>query len=180
MMPEWQGGRHVAVRELEQTHLVIGLPCFGARTSVGSRDGDVDIVWRRHVFAAFSGTARNAPVYSIFSFASMYWTAAISVLCRHRPRGRTKCWTSRNCARICRTVGTDELDRAGSAASLVMARNRLPAAARAGAPDHAVWRSGHPDLLDQIAAVDAGGAGRQRIWLRATRPPLLPSGLTWR
>ena len=29
--PEWQGDRHVETRDLEQTHLVIGLPSFGIR-----------------------------------------------------------------------------------------------------------------------------------------------------
>ena len=164
MMPEWQGGRHVAVRELEQTHLVIGLPTFGARD---------DRRFALMVLSTLFGGGMSSRLfqevrekrglcYSIFSFASMYSDSGHFGVYAGTSAAQANEMldvTANQLADLASSVGTDELDRAKAQlrASLVMARESVSGCGDALARQ--IMLFGAPvddsDLLDQIAAVDA-------------------------
>ena len=164
VMPEWQGGRHVAVRELEQTHLVIGLPSFGARDERRFALMVLSTLFGGGMSSRLFQEVREKRglCYSIFSFASMYSDsghfgvyAGTSAAQANEMLGVT----AGQLAELSASVGTDELERAKAQlrASLVMARESVSGCGDALARQ--IMLFGAPvddsDLLDQIAAVES-------------------------
>ena len=164
MMPEWQGGRHVAVRELEQTHLVIGLPCFGARDERRFALMVMSTLFGGGMSSRLFQEVREKRGlrYSIFSFASMYSDSGHFGVYAGTSAAQANEMldvTATQLADLAASVSTDELDRAKAQlrASLVMARESVAGCGDALARQ--IMLFGAPvddsDLLDQIAAVDA-------------------------
>ena len=164
VMPEWQGGRHVAVRELEQTHLVIGLPCFGARDERRFALMVMSTLFGGGMSSRLFQEVREKRglCYSIFSFASMYSDSGHFGVYAGTSAAQANEMldvTATQLADLAASVGTDELDRAKAQlrASLVMARESVAGCGDALARQ--IMLFGAPvddsDLLDQIAAVDA-------------------------
>ena len=162
--PIWQGGRHVEVRDLEQTHLVIGLPSFGARD---------DRRFALMVLSTLFGGGMSSRLfqevrekrglcYSVFSFASMYSDSGhfgVYAGTSAAQADEMLTVTAQQLAELATAVGEDEVSRAKAQlrASLVMARESVSGCGDALARQ--IMLFGAPvddsDLLDQIAAVDA-------------------------
>ena len=162
--PEWLGGRHVETRDLEQTHLVIGLPSFGAEDD------------RRHALMLLSTLfgggmssrlfqevrEKRGLCYSIFSFASMYSDSGhfgIYAGTSAAQANEMLSVTASQLADLAADVSADELDRAKAQlrASLVMARESV-----AGCGDslaRQIMMFGEPqddaEILDRISSVSA-------------------------
>ena len=161
--PDWKGGRHIEVRDLEQTHLVIGLPSFGARD---------DRRFALMVLSTLFGGGMSSRLfqevrekrglcYSIFSFASMYSDSGhfgIYAGTSAAQANEMLTVTAQQLAALATRVGEEEVSRAKAQlrASLVMARESVSGCGDALARQ--IMLFGAPvddsDLLDQIAAVD--------------------------
>ena len=130
--PEWLGGRHIEARDLEQTHLVIGLPSFGAQDE------------RRYALMLLSTLfgggmssrlfqevrEKRGLCYSIFSFASMYSDSGhfgIYAGTSAEQANEMLSVTASQLADLAAGVDAEELDRAKAQlrASLVMARESV-------------------------------------------------------
>ena len=162
--PEWLGGRHVETRDLEQTHLVIGLPSFGAQDE------------RRYALMLLSTLfgggmssrlfqevrEKRGLCYSIFSFASMYsdsghfgiyaGTSAVQA-------NEMLSVTASQLADLAAGVSADELDRAKAQlrASLVMARESVAGCGDSLARQIMMFGAPQDDaeILERIIAVSA-------------------------
>ena len=164
MAPVWQGGRHVEVRDLEQTHLVIGLPSFGARD-----DRRFALLVLSTLFGGGMSSRlfqevreKRGLCYSIFSFASMYSDSGhfgVYAGTSAEQADEMLTVTAQQLADLAAGVGEAELNRAKAQlrASLVMARESVSGCGDALARQ--IMLFGAPvddsDLLEQIAAVDA-------------------------
>ncbi|MGB2159236.1 MAG: M16 family metallopeptidase, partial [Candidatus Puniceispirillaceae bacterium] len=162
--PVWQGARHIEVRDLEQTHLVIGLPSFGARD-----DRRFALMVMSTLFGGGMSSRlfqevreKRGLCYSIFSFASMYSDSGHFGVYAGTSADRANemlTVTAQQLADLATNVGEDEVNRAKAQlrASLVMARESVSGCGDALARQ--IMLFGAPvddtDLLDQIAAVDA-------------------------
>jgi len=130
--PEWLGGRHVETRDLEQTHLVIGLPSFGAQDE------------RRYALMLLSTLfgggmssrlfqevrEKRGLCYSIFTFASMYSDSGhfgIYAGTSAAQANEMLAVTASQLADLAAAVGAEELERAKAQlrASLVMGRESV-------------------------------------------------------
>ena len=169
MSPIWQGSRHIEVRDLEQTHLVIGLPSFGARD---------DRRFALMVLSTLFGGGMSSRLfqevrekrglcYSIFSFASMYSDSGhfgVYAGTSAEQADEMLTVTAQQLAELATAVGEEEVNRAKAQlrASLVMGRESVAGCGDALARQ--IMLFGAPvddsDLLDQIAAVDAGAVRR--------------------
>jgi predicted Zn-dependent peptidase len=162
--PVWQGARHIEVRDLEQTHLVIVLPSFGARD-----DRRFALMVMSTLFGGGMSSRlfqevreKRGLCYSIFSFASMYSDSGHFGVYAGTSADRANemlTVTAQQLADLATNVGEDEVNRAKAQlrASLVMARESVSGCGDALARQ--IMLFGAPvddtDLLDQIAAVDA-------------------------
>jgi processing peptidase subunit beta len=164
MSPSWQAGRHIEVRDLEQTHLVIGLPSFGARD---------DRRFAMMVLSTLFGGGMSSRLfqevrekrglcYSIFSFASMYSDSGHFGVYAGTSADRANemlTVTAQQLAELAMGASEEEVSRAKAQlrASLVMARESVSGCGDALARQ--IMLFGAPvddsDLLEQIAAVDA-------------------------
>ena len=161
--PDWKGGRHIEVRDLEQTHLVIGLPSFGARD-----DRRFALMVLLTLFGGGMSSRlfqevreKRGLCYSIFSFASMYSDSGhfgIYAGTSAAQANEMLTVTAQQLAALATRVGEEEVSRAKAQlrASLVMARESVSGCGDALARQ--IMLFGAPvddsDLLDQIAAVD--------------------------
>ena len=162
--PDWQGGRHIEARDLEQTHLVIGLPSFGARDE------------RRFALMVLSTLfgggmssrlfqevrERRCLCYSIFSFASLYSDSGhfgVYAGTSAEQADEMLTVTAQQLADLASGAGVEEVDRAKAQirASLVMARESVSGCGDALARQIMLFGAPVDDaeLLEQIAAVDA-------------------------
>ena len=162
--PIWQGGRHIEVRDLEQTHLVVGLPSFGARD-----DRRFALLVLSTLFGGGMSSRlfqevreKRGLCYSIFSFASMYSDSGhfgVYAGTSAEQADEMLTVTAQQLADLAAGVGEAELNRAKAQlrASLVMARESVSGCGDALARQ--IMLFGAPvddsDLLEQIAAVDA-------------------------
>jgi predicted Zn-dependent peptidase len=162
--PNWQGGRHVEARDLEQTHLVIGLPSFGARD---------DRRFALMVLSTLFGGGMSSRLfqevrekrglcYSIFSFASLYSDSGhfgVYAGTSAEQADEMLTVTAQQLADLASGAGVEEVDRAKAQirASLVMARESVSGCGDALARQIMLFGAPVDDaeLLDQIAAVDA-------------------------
>jgi predicted Zn-dependent peptidase len=164
LSPSWQAGRHIEVRDLEQTHLVIGLPSFGARD---------DRRFTMMVLSTLFGGGMSSRLfqevrekrglcYSIFSFASMYSDSGHFGVYAGTSADRANemlTVTAQQLAELAASASEEEVSRAKAQlrASLVMARESVSGCGDALARQ--IMLFGAPvddsDLLEQIAAVDA-------------------------
>lgn len=162
--PNWQGGRHVEARDLEQTHLVIGLPSFGARD---------DRRFALMVLSTLFGGGMSSRLfqevrekrglcYSIFSFASLYSDSGhfgVYAGTSAEQADEMLTVTAQQLADLASGAGVEEVDRAKAQirASLVMARESVSGCGDALARQIMLFGAPLDDaeLLDQIAAVDA-------------------------
>ena len=162
--PEWLGGRHVETRDLEQTHLVIGLPSFGAED-----DRRYALMLLSTLFGGGMSSRlfqevreKRGLCYSIFSFASMYSDSGhfgIYAGTSAAQANEMLSVTASQLADLAADVSADELDRAKAQlrASLVMARESV-----AGCGDslaRQIMMFGEPqddaEILDRISSVSA-------------------------
>ena len=164
LSPAWLGGRHIEARDLEQTHLVIGLPSFGARD---------DRRFAMMVLSTLFGGGMSSRLfqevrekrglcYSIFSFASMYSDSGhfgVYAGTSAEQADEMLTVTAQQLAELAANVGEDEVSRAKAQlrASLVMARESVSGCGDALARQIMLFGAPVDDaeLLDQIAAVDA-------------------------
>ena len=162
--PIWQGGRYIEVRDLEQTHLVVGLPSFGARD-----DRRFALLVLSTLFGGGMSSRlfqevreKRGLCYSIFSFASMYSDSGhfgVYAGTSAEQADEMLTVTAQQLADLAAGVGEAELNRAKAQlrASLVMARESVSGCGDALARQ--IMLFGAPvddsDLLEQIAAVDA-------------------------
>ena len=162
--PTWRGGRHIEVRDLEQTHLVIGLPSFGARD---------DRRFALMVLSTLFGGGMSSRLfqevrekrglcYSIFSFASMYSDSGhfgVYAGTSAEQADEMLTVTAQQLAELATAVSVDEVNRAKAQlrASLVMARESVSGCGDALARQIMLFGAPVDDteLLNQIAAVDA-------------------------
>ncbi len=162
--PDWLGGRHIEARDLEQTHIVIGLPSFGARD---------DRRFALMVLSTLFGGGMSSRLfqevrekrglcYSIFSFASMYSDSGhfgVYAGTSAEQADEMLTVTAQQLAELAAKVGEDEVSRAKAQlrASLVMARESVSGCGDALARQIMLFGAPVDDaeLLDQIAAVDA-------------------------
>jgi processing peptidase subunit beta len=162
--PDWLGGRHIEARDLEQTHIVIGLPSFGARD---------DRRFALMVLSTLFGGGMSSRLfqevrekrglcYSIFSFASMYSDSGhfgVYAGTSAEQANEMLTVTAQQLAELAAKVGEDEVSRAKAQlrASLVMARESVSGCGDALARQIMLFGAPVDDaeLLDQIAAVDA-------------------------
>jgi predicted Zn-dependent peptidase len=162
--PEWLGGRHVETRDLEQTHLVIGLPSFGAQD-----DRRYALMLLSTLFGGGMSSRlfqevreKRGLCYSIFSFASMYSDSGhfgIYAGTSAAQANEMLSVTASQLADLATGVGAEELDRAKAqlCASLVMARESV-----AGCGDslaRQIMMFGEPqddaEILERIIGVGA-------------------------
>ena len=161
--PAWLGRRHIEARDLEQTHLVIGLPSFGARD---------DRRFALMVLSTLFGGGMSSRLfqevrekrglcYSIFSFASMYSDSGhfgVYAGTSAEQADEMLTVTAQQLAELAANVGEDEVSRAKAQlrASLVMARESVSGCGDALARQIMLFGAPVDDaeLLDQIAAVD--------------------------
>ena len=162
--PEWQGGRHVETRDLEQTHLVIGFPSFGIRDE------------RRYALMLLSTLfgggmssrlfqevrEKRGLCYSIFSFASMHSDSGhfgVYAGTSAETANEMLAVTAHQLADIAAGVGDDEIERAKAQlrASLVMSRESVSGCGDSLARQIMMFGAPQDDaaLLDSISAVDA-------------------------
>lgn len=162
--PGWLGGRDIETRDLEQTHLVIGLPSFGALD---------DRRFPMMVLSTLFGGGMSSRLfqevrekrglcYSIFSFASMYSDSGhfgVYAGTSAEQADEMLIVTAQQLAELAMNVGEDEVSRAKAQlrASLVMARESVSGCGDALARQIMLFGAPVDDaeLLDQIAAVDA-------------------------
>ena len=163
VLPDWLGGRHIEARDLEQTHIVIGLPSFGARD---------DRRFALMVLSTLFGGGMSSRLfqevrekrglcYSIFSFASMYSDSGhfgVYAGTSAEQADEMLTVTAQQLAELAAKVGEDEVSRAKAQlrASLVMARESVSGCGDALARQIMLFGAPVDDaeLLDQIAAVD--------------------------
>jgi len=162
--PEWLGGREVETRDLEQTHLVIGLPSFGARD-----DRRYALMLLSTLFGGGMSSRlfqevreKRGLCYSIFSFASMYSDSGhfgIYAGTSAAQANEMLSVTASQLAELAASVKTDELDRAKAQlrASLVMARESVAGCGDSLARQIMMFGAPQDDtqLLERIAAVTA-------------------------
>ncbi|MGC6454491.1 MAG: M16 family metallopeptidase [Candidatus Puniceispirillaceae bacterium] len=162
--PQWLGGRHVETRDLEQTHLVIGLPSFGATDE------------RRYALMLLSTLfgggmssrlfqevrEKRGLCYSIFSFASMYSDSGhfgIYAGTSAAQADEMLSVTASQLADLAAGVGPEELDRAKAQlrASLVMSRESVAGCGDSLARQIMLFGAPQDDgeLLERIADVSA-------------------------
>ena len=162
--PQWQGGRHVETRDLEQTHLVIGLPSFGARD-----DRRYALMLLSTLFGGGMSSRlfqevreKRGLCYSVFSFAGMYsdsghfgvyaGTSAATV-------NEMLAVTAEQLTDLAGGVEADELDRAKAQlrASLVMSRESVSGCGDSLARQIMLFGAPQDDseLLGRIADIDA-------------------------
>ena len=161
--PDWKGGRHIEVRDLEHTHLVIGLPSFGARDHRRFALMVLSTLFGGGMSSRLFQEVREKRglCYSIFSFASMYSDSGhfgIYAGTSAAQANEMLTVTAQQLAALATRVGEEEVSRAKAQlrASLVMARESVSGCGDALARQ--IMLFGAPvddsDLLDQIAAVD--------------------------
>ena len=162
--PEWKGGRHIEARDLEQSHLVIGLPSFGAKDE------------RRYALMLFSTLfgggmssrlfqevrEKRGLCYSIFSFASMYSDSGhfgVYAGTSAETANEMLAVTAGQLADLASGVGAEELERAKAQlrASLVMSRESVSGCGDSLARQIMLFGAPQDDaeLLDRIMDVDA-------------------------
>ncbi|MEX0504010.1 M16 family metallopeptidase [Alphaproteobacteria bacterium LSUCC0719] len=162
--PDWQGGRHVEARDLEQTHLVIGLPSFGARDQRRFALMVLSTLFGGGMSSRLFQEVREKRglCYSIFSFASMYSDSGhfgVYAGTSAEQADEMLTVTAQQLADLASGAGVEEVDRAKAQirASLVMARESVSGCGDALARQIMLFGAPVDDaeLLDQIAAVDA-------------------------
>ncbi|NCF48863.1 MAG: insulinase family protein, partial [Bacteroidetes bacterium] len=130
--PQWFGGRSIETRDLEQSHLVMGLPAFGARD---------DRRYAMMVLSTLFGGGMSSRLfqevrekrglcYSIFSFASMYSDSGyfgVYAGTSAEQANEMLSVTAQQLGDLASSVGDEELMRAKAQirASLVMARESV-------------------------------------------------------
>jgi len=162
--PQWFGGRSIETRDLEQSHLVMGLPAFGARD---------DRRYAMMVLSTLFGGGMSSRLfqevrekrglcYSIFSFASMYSDSGyfgVYAGTSAEQANEMLTVTAQQLGDLASSVGDEELMRAKAQirASLVMARESVSGCGDALARQILLF--GAPvdddDLLESVAAVNA-------------------------
>ncbi len=162
--PEWLGGRHVETRDLEQTHLVIGLPSFGAED-----DRRYALMLLSTLFGGGMSSRlfqevreKRGLCYSIFSFASMYSDSGhfgIYAGTSAAQANEMLSVTASQLADLAADVSADELDRAKAQlrASLVMARESVAGCGDSLARQIMIFGEPQDDaeILDRISSVSA-------------------------
>ena len=180
--PEWLGGRHVETRDLEQTHLVIGLPSFGVQDE------------RRYALMLLSTLfgggmssrlfqevrEKRGRCYSIFSFASMYSDSGhfgIYAGTSAAQANEMLSVTASQLADLAAGVGADELERAKAQlrASLVMARESVAGCGDSLARQIMMFGAPQDDaeILDRILGVTADEASGVAADLIAGGKPVI-------
>ena len=180
--PEWLGGRHVETRDLEQTHLVIGLPSFGVQDE------------RRYALMLLSTLfgggmssrlfqevrEKRGLCYSIFSFASMYSDSGhfgIYAGTSAAQANEMLSVTASQLADLAAGVGADELERAKAQlrASLVMARESVAGCGDSLARQIMMFGAPQDDveILDRILGVTADEASGVAADLIAGGTPVI-------
>ena len=180
--PEWLGGRHVETRDLEQTHLVIGLPSFGVQDE------------RRYALMLLSTLfgggmssrlfqevrEKRGLCYSIFSFASMYSDSGhfgIYAGTSATQANEMLSVTASQLADLAAGVGADELERAKAQlrASLVMARESVAGCGDSLARQIMMFGAPQDDveILDRILGVTADEASGVAADLIAGGTPVI-------
>lgn len=161
--PAWQGGRRIAQRDLEQTHIVVGLPSFGARDPRRYAMMVLSTLFGGGMSSRLFQEVREKRglCYSIFSFASMYGDSGHFGIYAGTSADQVNemlSVTASELADLAGNVGTDELERAKAQlrASLVMARESVAGSGEALARHVTLF--GAPiddaDVLDGISAID--------------------------
>ena len=162
--PQWQGGRHVETRDLEQTHLVIGLPSFGARD-----DRRYALMLLSTLFGGGMSSRlfqevreKRGLCYSVFSFASMYSDSGhfgVYAGTSAATANEMLAVTAEQLADLAGGVDADELDRAKAQlrASLVMSRESVSGCGDSLARQIMLFGAPQDDseLLGRIADIDA-------------------------
>ena len=180
--PEWLGGRHVETRDLEQTHLVIGLPSFGVQDE------------RRYALMLLSTLfgggmssrlfqevrEKRGLCYSIFSFASMYSDSGHFGIYAGTSAAQANEMLSvaaSQLADLAARVGADELERAKAQlrASLVMARESVAGCGDSLARQIMMFGAPQDDaeILDRILGVTADEASGVAADLIAGGTPVI-------
>ena len=180
--PEWLGGRHVETRDLEQTHLVIGLPSFGVQDE------------RRYALMLLSTLfgggmssrlfqevrEKRGLCYSIFSFASMYSDSGhfgIYAGTSAAQANEMLSVTASQLADLAAGVGAGELERAKAQlrASLVMARESVAGCGDSLARQIMMFGAPQDDaeILDRILGVTADEASGVAADLIAGGKPVI-------
>jgi processing peptidase subunit beta len=180
--PEWQGGRRVDVRDLEQTHVVLGLPSFGARDPRRYAMMVLSTLFGGGMSSRLFQEVREKRglCYSIFSFASMYADSGHFGIYAGTSADQVNEMLSVSAAELADLaggVGAEELDRAKAQlrASLVMARESVAGSGEALARQITLF--GAPvddaDVLDGIAAIDANMVSAVAGEMIATDAPVI-------
>jgi len=162
--PEWKSGRHIEIRDLEQSHLVIGLPAFAARDDRRFATMVLSTLFGGGMSSRLFQEVREKRglCYSIFSFASMYSDSGhfgIYAGTSADQANEMLTVSAQQLAEVAGGVGQDEVDRARAQlrASLVMARESVSGCGDALARQ--IMLFGKPtddaEILDQIEAVTA-------------------------
>ncbi len=180
--PEWQGGRRVDVRDLEQTHIVLGLPSFGARAPRRYAMMVLSTLFGGGMSSRLFQEVREKRglCYSIFSFASMYADSGHFGIYAGTSADQVNEMLSVSAAELADLaggVGAEELDRSKAQlrASLVMARESVAGSGEALARQITLF--GAPvddaDVLDGIAAIDGNMVSAVAGEMIATQSPVI-------
>jgi processing peptidase subunit beta len=180
--PQWLGGRLVETRDLEQTHLVIGLPSFGAQD-----DRRYALMLLSTLFGGGMSSRlfqevreKRGLCYSIFSFASMYSDSGhfgIYAGTSAAQANEMLSVTASQLAELAAGVGSEELDRAKAQlrASLVMARESVAGCGESLARQIMLFGTPQDDaeLLERIIGVSAADVSAVAAGLIAGGQPVI-------
>ena len=180
--PAWQGGRRVEQRDLEQSHIVVGLPSFGARDPRRYAMMVLSTLFGGGMSSRLFQEVREKRglCYSIFSFASMYGDSGHFGIYAGTSADQVNemlSVTAAELADLAGGVGAEELARAKAQlrASLVMARESVAGSGEALARHVTLF--GAPiddaDVLDGIETIDAQMVSAVAAEMVQTRAPVV-------